>query len=311
MIFHEIHNAYWRILARLLTAAAEKSVTQSELYALIREDGFAETSTVIPEKLRGEWPLLSEGKSVLSHTPPLPVTATERAFLKAALSDPRFTLFLDAETESALAASLSEAEPLWTARDLVYYDCHADGDPFGAAGYRENFAAMLTALREKKQATVTYRPRAKKEAVTHTGTVLSVEYSAKDDAFRFRFAHEDFLSTVNAAGLVSVVVTDLPAEAVSDTEKEETIVLAIENERNSLERALLHFSDLKKETTAAEGNRWQMTLYYDREDETEILIRILSFGPFLKILAPETMRSKLKARLQKQMALMEMKRDGE
>lgn len=302
MIFHEIHNAYWRILGRLLTAAAETSVTPAELYALIREDGFAETSAVIPEKLKAEWPLLAERKSVLAHTPPLPVTEAERAFLKAAMADPRFTLFLDEETAAALEGALADALPLWTARDMIYYDRHADGDPFDAPRYRENFAAMLVALREKRQVEITYHPRAKEETATHKGTVLSVEYSGKDDAFRFRFAHDDFFSTVNAAGLVCVAVTDMPAADVSDRRKEETIVLSVEDKRNSLARALLHFSDLRKETTAVEG-RWEMTLHYDQEDETEILIRILSFGPFVKILSPERMRDKLKARLQKQMGI--------
>ncbi len=299
MIFHEIHNAYWRILGRLLTAAAETSVTPAELYALIREDGFAETSAVIPEKLKAEWPLLADGKSVLAHTPPLLVTEAERAFLKAALADPRFTLFLDEETAAALEGALADVAPLWTARDMIYYDRHADGDPFGAPRYREHFAAMVTALREKKQVEITYHPRAKGKTATHKGTVLSVEYSGKDDAFRFRFAHDDFFSTVNAAGLVAVTVTDAPAADVSDRRKEETIVLSVEDKRNSLARALLHFSDLRKETTAVDG-RWQMMLHYDREDETEILIRILSFGPFLKILSPERMRKKLKERLIKQ-----------
>lgn len=300
MIFHEIHNAYWRILGRLLTAAADKAVTKEELYALIREEGFAETSTVIPARLTGEWPLLDDGKSVLSHTPPLPVTAPERAFLKAALSDPRFTLFLDEETEAALGEALADVPPLWTARDIVYYDRHDDGDPFEAKAYRENFAAMLAALRERKQAQITYRPRAKKDTVTYTGTVLSVEYSGKDDAFRFRFAHDDFFSTINVAGLLSVTVTDEPAVDIVDRRREATVVLSVEDKRNSLARALLHFSDLQKETTAVEGDRWQMTLHYEKEDETEILIRILSFGPFLKVLSPESMRRKLIARLEKQ-----------
>ena len=300
MIFHEIHNAYWRILARLLTAAAEKTVSREELYALIREDGFAETGIVLPEKLKDEWPLLSDGKSILTHTPPLPVTTPERAFLKAALSDPRFTLFLETETVSALTEALTDVPPLWTDRDIVYYDRHGDGDPFEAESYRNCFTAMLTALRDRKQVEITYHPRAKKETATHKGTVLSVEYSGKDDAFRFRFAHDRFLSTINAAGLIRVIVTDTPADTVSDNEDKETVVLSVEDKRNSLARALLHFSDLKKETTALEDDRWQMTLHYEKEDETEILIRILSFGPFLKILSPESMREKLKTRLKKQ-----------
>ena len=49
--------------------------------------------------------------------------------------------------------------------------------------------------------------------------------------------------------------------------------------RNALERAMLHFSDLEKETERIDDKHYRVTLKYRQGDETEILIRILSFGP--------------------------------
>lgn len=74
--------------------------------------------------------------------------------------------------------------------------------------------------------------------------------------------------------------------------------------RNALERAMLHFSDLEKETERIDDRRYRITLHYRQGDETEILIRILSFGPVLKVLEPESMVAQVRERLAKQIALL-------
>ena len=67
---------------------------------------------------------------------------------------------------------------------------------------------------------------------------------------------------------------------------------------------MLHFSDLEKETERIDDRHYRIILHYRQGDETEILIRILSFGPVLKVLEPETMVAQIRERLAKQMALM-------
>ena len=74
--------------------------------------------------------------------------------------------------------------------------------------------------------------------------------------------------------------------------------------RNALERAMLHFSDLEKETERIDDRRYRITLHYRQGDETEILIRILSFGPVLKVIEPEGMVAQIRERLAKQSALL-------
>ncbi len=66
---------------------------------------------------------------------------------------------------------------------------------------------------------------------------------------------------------------------------------------------MLHVSDLKKETERLDDRRYRITLHYRREDETELLIRILSFGPALKVLDPESLLSQIRERLARQTAL--------
>lgn len=66
---------------------------------------------------------------------------------------------------------------------------------------------------------------------------------------------------------------------------------------------LLHFSHFEKETRRLEGDDYRMKLRYDCEDETVLLIRGLSFGSLVEVLAPAAFRQQLRARLDRQRGL--------
>ena len=80
----------------------------------------------------------------------------------------------------------------------------------------------------------------------------------------------------------------------------ESITLEILNERNALERAMLQFSYLAKQTERTSGNTYRMTLQYRHEDETELLIKILSFGPMMKVVEPASFISLIRERIDMQ-----------
>jgi len=67
--------------------------------------------------------------------------------------------------------------------------------------------------------------------------------------------------------------------------------------------AFAYFSHFQKETKQLHDDLYKVTLFYNREDETELLIRILSFGPVIKVLAPDDLIASLASRLQKQQEL--------
>ena len=76
--------------------------------------------------------------------------------------------------------------------------------------------------------------------------------------------------------------------------------MELRDDRNALERAMLHFSDLQKETVRLEEGHYRIILTYRKEDETEILIRILAFGPMLKVTGPDCFVELIKERLRRQ-----------
>ena len=80
-------------------------------------------------------------------------------------------------------------------------------------------------------------------------------------------------------------------------------MLQVTDERNALERVMLHFSHFEKQTVRIDDTHYHLTMLYEPEDETEVLIRVLSFGPLLKVLEPESFISQLRERIEKQAKL--------
>ena len=78
------------------------------------------------------------------------------------------------------------------------------------------------------------------------------------------------------------------------------MIFELQDERNALERVLLHFAHFPKRAERIEKNKYQITIDYDKDDETEMLIRILSFGPMIKVVKPEHFINLIKERLRKQ-----------
>ena len=58
-----------------------------------------------------------------------------------------------------------------------------------------------------------------------------------------------------------------------------------------------------KETKRLDNKRYRVTLKYDRRDRTEMVIRILSFGPTIRVTEPESFISLLRERIEKQKQL--------
>jgi predicted DNA-binding transcriptional regulator YafY len=62
-----------------------------------------------------------------------------------------------------------------------------------------------------------------------------------------------------------------------------------------------HFAHLEKEVEKTGQDLYRIRLRYYQSDETEIVIRILSFGPVIKVLEPESFVEQIRSRLRRQM----------
>ena len=105
---------------------------------------------------------------------------------------------------------------------------------------------------------------------------------------------------MGAAGPADVEDQNTGRTRASLQNEKKLVVLELIDERNALERAMIHFSDLEKETEKLDQDHYRIRLYYRNTDETEILIRVLSFGPKIRVTAPEEFIGLVRDRLEKQ-----------
>lgn len=296
MLYSEIYGSYFNVVAAVLDEATRQTLTDERLLEIVKEKAFAESVLTLPAALKNKWPLLTPDLTTpIRHTPAMPLTTLQKRWLKALLQDKRIGLF------APDISGLEVVEPLFDPEDIVRFDQYADGDPYENAHYVAVFRQVLSAIREHSKLKIEY--------LGHTGChhwveclPYRLEYSSKDDKFRVLTVGNRTSRTINLARIRSCETLE-QADCSMQAEPQRRLValtFLLTDERNALERALLHFSHFEKETVRLSEKEYQVTLRYEKDDETELLIRILSFGPMIRVTAPERVISLIRQRLQMQ-----------
>lgn len=316
-LFSEIHNCYYQVMRHLL--CSQKAITLDEICEQIRGEGFGESVlSIIPKIEEGMWDLFDQdGGGYLSKITSsflTPLSDLQKSYLKALLSDPRIGLFLGAEQREELDAMLDTVSPLWKPDQFYFYDRFADGDPYEDELYRRNFQILLRAQKNKQYVDIDYTSP-KGTRVHHYYVPARLEYSAKNDQFRLlaleRTRHHNMkLETLNLSRIDCVRLTDQTLSSdvdlnkmIRDTYYKQPVRLRIRDERNALERAMLHFANYEKNTTKIDENTYECLIYYNQSMETELLIEVMAFGPRITVIGNDRFLNSLKARLLRQFDL--------
>ena len=300
MVFSEVYGSYFNVVAQILALATEDNLSFKDINRIISEKAFGESALNISAALKNnDWKLITPNlKTPLKHRPKMPLTALQKQWLKAICNDPRIKLF------NPSTNGLENVEPLYDRSTLVYFVRYSDGDDFEDEEYIRNFRVILRAFEECRKLEVRY--------TGHRGHIIhevciphKLEYSSKDDKFRLIAAPDGtgkHALTVNLSRLQSVRMlgrfsADKYVPPVSDLRE---LVVDLVDERNCLERFMLHFSHLEKQAEKTDALHYRIIIKYDKDDETEILIRILSFGPMVKVVSPQSFMELIKERVDKQ-----------
>lgn len=293
MVFSELYSVYYNTVAKIIEAAFDPKATEKDLQRFVKEEAFSESVlTILPALKSGKWPLLDADLSpVLKHKPTMPLTLLEKRWLKAIAEDPRVKLF------GVEFPQLDDIEPLFTRDDYKIYDQYGDGDPFEDEEYIKHFRLILSAMRRGRPVQIIMVNR-RGENVLFRFFPKGFEYSEKDNKIRI-VATGCKYKYFNLGKIVSCdyynghgVWRETPK-----TERQKEITLLITDERNALERAMLHFAHFEKQAVRTDDDKYILHLKYYENDETEIVIRVLSFGPCVKVLEPESFVNLIKERL--------------
>ena len=295
MIFSEVYGAYYNTVAAVIKKAVRHPVSEAEIREIIEKQAFGESKAVIPEAIKSErWQLITkDGMTPIKNNPSLPLSLLQKQWLKAVACDQRIRLFGDIDID------FTDVEPLFRPEDIFVFDSCNDGDNYSDEDYIANFRLILDAIKQQYPLSIDVKNR-RGEAANRTILPKYLEYSEKDDKFRLIGAGEKFGLTINLGRIISCRRCDNPPGIKSMKHNKalpRRVVLELTDSRNVLERVLLHFAHFKKTAERIDKNRYAITIHYDKEDETEVAIRVLSFGPLVKATAPEHFINLIKHRL--------------
>ncbi len=296
MIFNEIYSAYYNTVAKILGALVNGVKDEKVLNEIVRKNAFSESVLTIMPSLKNEkWQLVkSDMTTNILHKPTMPLTNIQKQWLKAVLLDERIQLF-DIKVDS-----LSDIQPLFTTSDYVIYDRYSDGDPYTDPEYIAHFRIILKAIRENKNLGIEMNNRIGKNVYARCKPIR-LEYSEKDDKFRLVTTGCRFVGSINLSRITKCRIYN--GDMVIDAEEAQpdisTITLKVSEERNTLERCMLHFAHFEKRAEKV-GDYYLLHININREDITELVIRVLSFGPMVEVISPIDFKNMIIERLKRQ-----------
>ena len=301
MIFNEIYGCYYNTVAKMLGLAVDGVLTEKEMYRIAMENAYDESVlSIIPAIKQQAWQVIdSEQNTPLLHKPYMPLTELEKRWLKTILLDPRIALF------SIPIKELQDVEPLFYPDAVVYFDQYLDGDKYTDPHYIAHFHIVMKAIRENRKMRIRYWNNRNQEREGIFSPV-KMEYSDKEDKFRILASGKWGFCTINMGRIIGCERLDETFDksaSLPEREKGKLIFTLIDT-RNALERVMMKFAHYKKQAEKTGENTYRVEMEYDKEDETDVLIQVLSFGSAVHVLSPNTIREELTSRLQKQLFML-------
>ena len=320
-IFSEVYGCYYDAAIKILSLAVKGNLTEESLvdiadkYVYADKEAHSSAQHIFNVLFRGEKKdgssmsaaLLDENcDTPLYNEPVLPLTLLQKRWLKSLLLNKRIKLFGLEEPEW-----LDGVKPLFMPDDFVYFDQDTDGDNYSDEKYINNFRILLKAINRKHKLNIVYADRKNEQHHYDGGIPYKMEYSPKNDKFRLllirKIYEKTIFSVLNVSQISSVEISDEHYDECLDgfvPEKGE-IVFELDNDNTTMQlsRAMREFSDMEKETKHLGNNIYQVSIKYYKSDEKEIVIRLMSYLPYIKVISPDDVRKQIEEKLKTQMTL--------
>lgn len=310
MLFSEIYSAYYNTVASIISCSQQGKLDSDLLFKIVKESAFPESFMTIGSALEtGKWPLIKKDYSTnIQNIPTMPLSVLQKRWLKALCNDKRIRLFVSDEVLERLKNQLQDVEALFNENDYYLYDKYSDGDSYDDPDYIKNFRTVLEAIHQKKTISVEYTGRFGQQKRFNCAP-YKIEYSEKDDKFRLISKVKNRHSILNIARINSCELTensnvdDISEEDLPENRRT-SVILEIYDERKAMERVMLAFAHFEKSAVQISDDVYRLTLNYDSFDETELVVRVLSFGPMVKVIEPQRFVDLVKERIERQIVLM-------
>lgn len=221
----------------------------------------------------------------------LPLTSIETQWICNVLSHPLAKCFLSDSEIACVLDRLGEID-LFDVNSVVLHDQYIGVDNFyQTPNFGETIKNIIMAIRENRMIKIKYQSQYGRQS-NYVCAPVYIEYSKRDNRIRIRaVSKSDVVKTFNLERILDVAVMedffdkDASQQVVENDikENERELVIFFNETKNVPDRILTEFSCFKKKCIKWGSERYRMTLYYDKEDTREILVRLLSYGPLINV----------------------------
>ena len=241
----------------------------------------------------------------------LPLTKIEIQWLKYCVNNSKAKLFLEENQLSKLKEIFTVEENDLPISSINYYDKFKSHNEIADTDiYIDNFKKIVKAFADGKSIKINYKS-VNNPATTRLVNIGLIEYSSKDDKFRFYCKKENSVSVYNLERINSVEILSDSYDRNSAKNniknyilnQRKEITLEFTNVKNIPDRLLTEFTPWEKLCTRLD-DRYNVTIKYDEPDSLEIVTRLLPYGKNIKILKDTgNVKAELENRIKKQLSM--------
>lgn len=254
----------------------------------------------------------SNGDNLTKMMDLLPLTSLEIQWMINILNHPLAKWFLNEAEIKGILDCLGGTK-IFDVNAVVLHDQYIGVEEFYRnSDFGVSLQKIMRAIRDCKMVTIKYKSQYGRQS-NYVCSPVYLEYSKRDNRIRIRaVSKSNVAKTFNLERILDVTIMDETYEKVVVEEviekylkeNECELVLFFNETRNVPDRILTEFSCFKKKCVKWGNERYRMTLYYDKEDRREILVRLLSYGSLINVFDDTgDVRHELIERLEKQLEL--------
>lgn len=316
-LFHEYKNKYFHLIFTILSLAKD-GITEEEIIKLIQENGYNDYEFVdkngctlrqmilnkcynkennlnlLKEENGKYYPIITEkGQAPLK----VKFTSLEKQWLKDLISNEKARTLLEKDILNKLEESLKDVKNLSygnidITNNIISLENVEDKE------FRKKFFVILKGIVEHRYIKYTNIDKNGKVYKNQKAIPVRIEYSLKDDKFRVSFysvaekrpimAVMDSLSEISLEEKIKeeVLRKDILTK-IKDKYVDEPIILQVKDERSAMERFFMSFSSYERYARVIEKDVYEIELYYYSFQKEEIIRKIISLGPYVKVKSPE------------------------
>lgn len=318
-LFHEYKNKYFHLVFRILNLA-QNGLYKDEIIRLIEKEEYDEK--IIGKDFKTfEGMLLNQyskidnfnfleerdGKyySILNNEDSIPLkvrfSKLEKSWLNGMIKEPVVQALLGKETLEKLEAGLATVKE--GSNEVIEFTNKVKNDfDVDLEKLSKDFYTILEGIIDEKPIIYCNVDKNGNEYNNQLALPIRIEYSLKDDRFRASvYSLEEKrsiminLHTLKEVKIAQNVNTKIKREDVLKILKEKKyseipITIELEDIRGAMERCFMSFSSFERNSRTISENKYEIDIYYYTFEEDEVIRKIMSLGPYVKVKSPDRVR---------------------